>query len=130
MIKIKTNDTVKILYGKDSGKQGKVSKVWVKEEKVLVDGLNLFKKHIKGDGKTKQSEIATISKPLHIAKVMLICPSCKKSTRVAIERKGKIKTRICKKCSKSIDEFVEVEKEKKVEKKETKSKTKKVNKKK
>jgi len=123
-MKIKKGDTVKILYGKDSGKSGSVVAVLLKESKVVVGGLNIYKKHVKGDGRKKVSEILTIEKPLPISKVVLVCPLCNKTTRVSIQREGKKVTRICKKCGKEI----EIKKEEKVEtkktvKKETKSKT-------
>ena len=117
-MKIKKGDTIKILYGKDSGKQGVVSAL--KNEKVIVDGLNMYKKHVKGDGREKKSEIIDISKPLNISKVMLICPNCGKPTRVGIKRDGGKVERICKKCGKVIEEGTKKEEVKKEEKKEVK----------
>lgn len=81
-MKIKKGDTVKVLYGRDSGKIGKVLRVLRKDQKIVVDGVNMFKKHVKGDGQSKASEIITISKPLHSSKVMLIDPKDNKPTRV------------------------------------------------
>ncbi len=133
-MKIKKGDTVKILYGKDNGKQGVV--VALKSGKIIVEGLNMFKKHVKGDGKNKKSEILNIAKPMDISKVMLICTNCGKPTRVSIRREGDKVERVCKKCNKVI-EIVEkkevVKDEKKVTKapkKATKSTTKKVEEKK
>ncbi len=120
-MKIKKGDTVKILYGKETGKQGTVVAVSPKKNAVIVEGLNLYKRHLKGDGRTRTSEVLTIEKPFELSKVILVCPSCNKPTRVGIKREeGKVE-RICKKCGKAI-----VEKEKKTtpvkkeEKKETK----------
>lgn len=124
-MKIKKGDTVKILYGKDSGKQGAVVAVSPKKNAVIVEGLNLYKRHLKGDGRTRTSEILTIEKPFELSKVMLVCPSCNKTTRVGIRREEGKAVRYCKKCGKAI-----IEKEKtpatkkkveKVEKKETKT---------
>ncbi len=115
-MKIKKNDTVKILYGKDSGKTGKVMKVFPKEEKLVVEGMNVFKRHAKGDGRKRKSEIVDLIKPMHVAKVMLLCPSCKKATRIALQE-GK---RICKKCKKDLDQVIEKKETKKEVKKETK----------
>lgn len=126
-IKIKKGDTVKILYGKDRGRRGTVVAINPKSGKLIVEGLNLYKKHLKGDGRTRTSEILTIEKPLPLSKVMLVCPLCDKPTRVGIEKKEDKKTRICKKCGKEITkgESKEVKKEKKSESKEkTKTKTK------
>jgi len=138
-MKIKKGDTVKILYGKDNGKQGVV--LAISNGKVIVEGINMFKKHVKGDGKEKKSEILTIAKPMDISKVMLICNNCGKPTRVSLKRAAGKVERVCKKCGKTIEVIVKemVKKEEKKEvkkvekkvvkksvvKKETKSKTKK-----
>ncbi len=108
-MKIKKGDTVKILYGKEAGKQGVVVAVGPKKNVVIVEGLNLYKRHLKGDGRTRTSEVLTIEKPFELSKIMLVCPSCNKPTRIGIKREeGKVE-RVCKKCGKAI-----VEKEKKV----------------
>ncbi len=127
-MKIKKGDTVRILYGKDSGKQGKVVVVDITNRKVVVDGLNMFKKSVKGDGRTRTSEIVNIAKPMNVSKVMLVCNNCNKTTRVGINREGETVTRVCKKCGKNIEIVKEVEK--KEEKKEEKKVVKKVTKKK
>jgi large subunit ribosomal protein L24 len=125
-MKIKKGDTVKILYGKERGKRGPVVAIDVKKQKVVVEGLNLYKRHFKGDGKNRTSEIVTIEKPFPLAKVMFVCPLCDKPTRVMLKKNGKEVVRVCKKCNKEI--VVEVKKiEKKVEKKEEKVKKSKSN---
>jgi large subunit ribosomal protein L24 len=118
-MKIKKGDTVKILYGKERGKRGPVVAVDMKRDRVVVEGLNLYKRHLKGDGKTRTSEIVTVEKPFPLSKVMLVCPSCDKPTKVGINKNGKEIERICKKCGKSMEKTaVEEKKEiKKVEKK-------------
>lgn len=120
-MKIKKGDTVKVLYGKDTGKQGLVMAVDIKNRKVVVEGLNMYKKHVKGDGKKKTSEILNIVKPMDVSKVMLICPSCSKATRVSIKREGDKVERVCKKCNKVI-EIIEKKEVVKEEKKSTKNK--------
>ena len=122
---IKKGDTVKILYGKERGRRGPVVAVDPKRERVIVEGLNLYKRHLKGDGRTRTSEIVTIEKPFPISKVMLVCPSCDKPTRVGIKQDGDNKVRVCKRCGKEIvvDKPVKKETVKKEEKKETKKKT-------
>jgi large subunit ribosomal protein L24 len=122
-MKIKKGDTVKILYGKDSGKRGVVVAVDLKSDKLLVEGLNLYKRHLKGDGKTRTSEIVIVEKPYPVSKVMLICPSCDKSTRIGIKKEGDKILRVCKKCGKTVEPIVKEE-----VKKETKKKTKSVKK--
>ena len=125
-MKIKKGDTVKILYGKEAGKQGTVVAVSPKKNSVIVEGLNLYKRHLKGDGQTRQSEILTIEKPFELSKVILVCPNCNKPTRVGIRREEGKPVRVCKKCGKDI---VEKEKttvtKKKVEKTEDKKEVKK-----
>ncbi len=102
-MKIRRNDTVKILYGKDAGKTGKVLRVLPAEGRIVVEGMNIFKRHSKGDGRKRKSEIADITKPVNVAKVQLICPSCNKPTRVKMS-KGE---RFCKKCEKKVGLGVE-----------------------
>ncbi len=114
-MKIKKGDNVKILYGKDNGKQGVV--LAISNGKVIVEGLNMFKKHVKGDGKEKKSEILTIAKPLDISKLMLLCPNCGKPTRVSLKRENGKVERVCKKCGKVIEVVVKEKEEKKAEKK-------------
>jgi large subunit ribosomal protein L24 len=127
-MKIKKGDTVKMLYGKDRGRQGSIVAVDTKEKKVVVEGLNIYKKHIKGDGRTRISEIINISSPVPISKVMLVCPECGKPTRVGYKIEDDKKERVCKKCGKVIEtqtvvkEDKEQKETKKSEKKESKSK--------
>jgi len=97
-MKLIKGDTVKIVRGKDSGKTGEVQKVFAKESKVLVDGVNQYKKHIKSRVPGQKSEIVTITKPLPVPNVVLICPKCKKTTRVGYKIVKDGKVRVCKKC--------------------------------
>lgn len=103
-MKIRKGDLVKIRIGKDRGRQGKVLKVLPREGKVVVEGINKFKKHVKGDGRDKESAIVDVVRPLQVSNVMLICPSCNKTTRVGFKVEGKSKSRICKKCNKTFGE--------------------------
>lgn len=123
---IKKGDKVKMLYGKDSGKTGDVLAVFTKTSKIVIGGINKVKRHLKGDGKKRKSEIIEIERPVPVAKVMIICPNCNKTTRVGKERKGAGYVRICKKCAKT---FGEKKEEVKVKKTETKKVTKKKSKK-
>lgn len=101
-MKIKKGDTVKILYGKETGKQGVVRAVLPKKDAVVVEGLNYSKRHLKGDGRTRTSEILKIEKPFDISKVMLVCPLCGKSTRISLKKEENKVVRVCKKCGKDI----------------------------
>lgn len=101
-MKLRKNDTVTVIKGKDKGKTEKIERVFVKTGKVLVAGVNQFKRHLKSRGQGTVSEIVTISKPLPVSNVALVCPNCKKLTRIGFEiAKGK-KIRICKKCKKEV----------------------------
>jgi len=101
-MKIKKGDEIIVTIGKDRGKKGKIEKVFSKTNKVLVPGLNLFKRHRKGNSAGQQSEIITLTKPVKITNVALLCPNCHKQTRVRyVEEKGK-KNRTCSKCKKVI----------------------------
>ena len=97
-MKIIKGDTVKVMIGKDKGRDGQVIAVYPKKDSVLIKGLNLFKKHIKGQ-QGQQGGIIEKERALLASKVMVVCPSCKKLTRVAfqIDKTGQ-KTRICRKC--------------------------------
>lgn len=97
-MKIHKNDQVKIIRGKDSGKLGKVEKVFAKTDKVLVEGVNQYKKHIKARMQGQKSEIITITKPLALSNVLVVCPKCKQPTRVAVKVLKDSKVRVCKKC--------------------------------
>lgn len=114
-MKIKKGDTIKVLYGKDADKRAQVIAVNIKKNTVVVDGVNVYKRHIKGDGRNKNSEIVNIVKPMPVSKVMLVCPICSKATRIEMKVVDGKKVRVCKKCGKVID-IAKVE-EKKEEKK-------------
>lgn len=98
-MKIKKGDTVKILQGKDKGRSGKVIKVLVKEKSVVVENINIYKKHLKPRGEGTKGGIIPLPRPLTSGKVTLICPNCQKPTRVGYEwGKSGEKQRVCKKC--------------------------------
>jgi len=104
-MKIRKNDIVKIISGKDKGKTGKVLKAFPKENKILVEGLNLFKKHVKPKREGQKGEIILVPKPFSASKAMIICPTCQKPTRIGYQfedDKKKRKFRICKKCKNRI----------------------------
>lgn len=105
MPKIKRDDTVVIIAGKDKGKRGKVTDVRPKLGKVVVGGLNQHKRHVRARQQqgVLQAGIVTFDAPLDISNVMLVCPHCDKPTRVAqqIPEDGH-KTRVCKNCGQAI----------------------------
>lgn len=97
-MKLIKGDTVKIIRGKDGGKEGKVEKVFSKEQKVVVEGINQYKRHVKSRMPGQKSEIITITKPLPVANVALVCIHCKQPTRVGYKVSEDGKVRVCKKC--------------------------------
>lgn len=97
-MKIKKDDEVLIIKGKDRGKAGKVVKVFPKEAKVIIEGLNLVKKHIKPRREGEKGKIIEIPRPISVANVKLICPHCKKATKVGYKMDNSKKRRFCKKC--------------------------------
>jgi len=102
-MKIKTNDKVKILSGKDKGKEGKVLQVFRPEEKVVVEGVNIMKKHLRSRRSGDKGQVIELSAPLHVSKVELICPKCNATTRVGYKLEAGAKKRICRKCKEFID---------------------------
>lgn len=100
-MKIKKDDTVQIVLGKDRGKSGKILRVSPKKDKVLVEGINLYKRHVRKAG-GHEGGIMEIAKPLDVSNVALLCPHCKKPTRVGFKVEGDVKIRVCKKCKEVI----------------------------
>ena len=97
-MKIKKGDNVQIMAGKDKGKRGKVLKVNLKSGKILVQGLNMFKKHQRPKKQGDKGEIISISRFLNVSNAMLVCGSCDKPTRVGYKIEVDSKSRYCKKC--------------------------------
>ena len=81
-MKIHKGDTVQVMVGKDRGKNGKVLSVDTADSKVLVEGLNMVKKHMRPKKQGEKGQIISLSRPLNVSKVMLVCPSCKEPVRV------------------------------------------------
>lgn len=101
---VKKGDNVKILCGKDKGKTGEIIRAIPQQQRVVVQGANMMKKHQRPTQANQEGGILTIEAPIHVSNVMLICPSCKEATRVSkrTNEQGK-KVRVCKKCGKDID---------------------------
>jgi large subunit ribosomal protein L24 len=101
---IKKNDTVLVITGKEKGKKGRVLSVSPSKNRLLVEKVNIIKRHMKPSRKYTQGGIIEKEAPLHISNVMLICPKCSKPTKIinTILQDGK-KVRSCKKCTEVID---------------------------
>ena len=102
-MKIKINDKVKVTSGKEAGKSGKIVQVFPKEERVVVEGVNIMKKNLKSGKKGEKGQLIELAAPLHVSKVSLICPKCSLETRVGYKMEGKDKKRICRKCKEIIE---------------------------
>lgn len=102
-MKFKKGDTVKILTGKDQGKTGLIEFVFPKENRMIVKGIQTVKKHLKPSKKNPSGGIIDINQKINVSNAMLICPNCGKISRIGFEVKKGSKSRICKKCSKSIE---------------------------
>lgn len=101
---IKKNDTVLVITGKEKGKRGRVLSVSPSKSRLIIEKVNIIKKHMKPSRKYTQGGIIEKEAPLHISNVMLICPKCDKPTRIGntLLGDGK-KVRTCKKCGEVID---------------------------
>lgn len=102
-MKIKKNDNVIVLTGKDKGKTGVVDKVFPSLNKLCVKGVALAKKHVKPGRKNPSGGIIDINLKIDGSNVLIVCPSCGKPTKIAYKLTDKKKNRICKKCGQSLE---------------------------
>jgi len=103
-MKIRRNDVVLVIAGKDKGKRGKVHLALPREEQVIVEGANMIKKHSRARGVARQAGIIEREAPIHVSNVMLMCNKCNRPTRVGFRflEDGR-KVRICHSCREVID---------------------------
>lgn len=102
ILKIKKGDMVAMIVGKDKGKKGKVIKLVTKKRRVIVDGLNLVKKHKKPTKQGEKGEMVSLPRAVDISNVALFCSRCAKPVKIGYEISGDKKIRICKKCHEAI----------------------------
>jgi large subunit ribosomal protein L24 len=107
MQRIKKGDEVEVIAGKDVGERGSVVTVYIKDNRVVIEGVNVLKKHQKAQQAGRQqvqAQILEFEGPIHLSNVMLVCKSCDKPTRVGfrVDEDGR-KVRFCKKCDSDID---------------------------
>ena len=100
---VKTGDTVKVISGKDKGKEGKILRSVPSKERVVVEKVNLVKKAMRPTQANPQGGISTMEAPIAVSNVMLVCPKCNKPSRVSHKRENGKMTRVCKACGKDID---------------------------
>ena len=103
-MKIRKNDTVIVIAGKDRGKKGKVRRALPTEDRVVVEGLNMIKRHSRARRAARQAGIIELEAPIHVSNVMLLCEKCGNPTRVnfGFLADGK-RVRICNSCQEVID---------------------------
>ncbi|MBS3955952.1 MAG: 50S ribosomal protein L24 [Clostridiales bacterium] len=100
---IRKGDRVKVITGKDKGKESRVLRVYPHRERLVVEHVNMIKKHQRATQRQPKGGILEIEGTIHVSNVMLICPSCAQATRVSRRRDDAGRVRVCKKCGKDID---------------------------
>lgn len=107
---VKNGDEVLVISGKNKGSRGKITRAIPTEDRVVVENVNIVKKHMKPRGQRQRGGIVEVEAPLHASNVMLICPNCGKASRTGhriVDGDGKIsrrKVRFCKACDQNIDQ--------------------------
>lgn len=97
-MRLKKGDKVKIISGKDRGKTGAILKVFPKEEQILVEGVNVYKKRVRPKKQGQKGETVLVPRPISTSKAMFLCQNCKHSTRLGMRVENGRKIRYCKKC--------------------------------
>ena len=113
--KIKVNDKVSVLSGKDKGKTGKVLQILPDMNKLVVEGINVMYKHIKSQKRGEKGQRVQFNGPINVSNIMFVCPKCNKSSRLGIKEQSetvattekkssrRTKSRFCKKCNEAVD---------------------------
>lgn len=101
-MKLKKGDKVKVMAGKDRGRDGMIEKVYQKQNTALILGINQYKKHVKKSEKVPQGGVVDLPRPIDISKLALLCVKCGAITRVGYEVREDKKQRICRKCKEKV----------------------------
>jgi large subunit ribosomal protein L24 len=102
-MKIRKNDAVLVIAGKDKGKKGKVRFAYPQDERLIVEGVNFVKRHMKPRGPARQAGIIEREAPIHMSNVMLLCSKCNRPARLGFRFLEGKKVRICRACQEVID---------------------------
>jgi large subunit ribosomal protein L24 len=103
-MKIRKNDTVLVIAGKDKGKKGKARFAYPKKQQIIVEGINFIKKHSRARGAARQAGIIDLEAPIPISNVMLLCDKCSKPSRIGFEKlEDGRRVRVCRSCHEVID---------------------------
>ncbi|HEY3722170.1 MAG TPA: 50S ribosomal protein L24 [Acidimicrobiia bacterium] len=102
-MKLKKGDRVRVIAGKDVGKEGEITRAFPESDRVIIDGVNVAKRHTRATGQTMQGGIIDKDMPLHVSNVAIICSSCDSPSRIGyrFEDDG-TKVRVCRKCGKDL----------------------------
>ena len=102
-MKLKKGDRVRVIAGKDVGKEGEITRAFPESDRVIVDGVNVAKRHTRATGQTMQGGIIDKDMPLHVSNVAIICSSCESTSRIGYRFEGDgTKVRVCRKCGKDL----------------------------
>lgn len=101
-MKFKKGDKVKIIVGKDSGREGKIEKVYSKQNKVLIPAVNIYKKHIKKNEQMPKGGVVELPRPIEVSNIVFVCPKCGKTAKLGFKVEKNKKFRICRKCKSKV----------------------------
>jgi len=97
-MRLREGDKVKVISGKDAGKESRISKVFPKKDRVIVEGVNTAKRHTRPRGQTMQGGIVDKDMPIHVSNVMIMCEDCGRPVRISYRNDEHGKHRVCPKC--------------------------------
>ncbi len=100
--KLRKDDLVQVIAGKDKGKQGKILKIDREKGKVIVAGANMAKKAMKKKNQSDRGGIAEIEAALHVSNVMIVCKKCGRPVKIGYKIEGDTKKRVCRKCGEAL----------------------------
>ena len=101
-MKLRKGDRVRVMSGKDVGREGEITRVIVEQNRVIIDGVNVAKKHQRATKATMQGGIIDKDMPINASNVALVCGSCGQPTRIGYRFEGNEKVRVCRKCEKDL----------------------------
>lgn len=100
---IRTGDKVRVIAGKDKGKESKVLTVYPHKQRIVIERVNMIKKATRPTQKNPNGGILEIEGTVHVSNVMIVCPKCSQPTRIGRKREDGARVRVCKKCNNDID---------------------------
>jgi len=101
-MRIKKGDTILIIKGRDRNKSGKVLRVLPQANKILIEGLNLYKKHQRPKKEGAKGEMVVVPRPISASNAMFLCKNCNRPVKIGVKVEGGVKYRVCKKCGSKI----------------------------